>query len=254
MDDKISRALGLALSIGVLVMLHGFDESGLTVLTAGQAQEGETVTLRVEPTSRASYRVREQLAGISFPNDAVGFTDAVQGSLVIRPDGSIDAANSRLVVDLRNLQTDQARRDNYVRRNVLQTDDFPEAVFVPRRAVGLAWPLPIPQPRPAPGASGAAPAPAPQGRPASPPAAGSRPGSPVGFQLVGEMTIHGVTKEMTWDVVASVSVDGGLHGKAMTSFPFAMFDMTVPRVATVLSVEDDIRLEIDFHLARSTGE
>jgi hypothetical protein len=67
------------------------------------------------------------------------------------------------------------------------------------------------------------------------------------------MTIHGVTKELTWNMVTSVTPDGGLHGKAMTNFPFATFGMTRPSVATVLSVEDDIRLEIDFHFARTTS-
>jgi hypothetical protein len=67
------------------------------------------------------------------------------------------------------------------------------------------------------------------------------------------MTIHGVTREVTWDVIASVTPDGALHGKALTKFPFATFGLTRPSVAVVLSVEDEIRLEIDFHLTRAAG-
>jgi hypothetical protein len=37
-------------------------------------------------------------------------------------------------------------------------------------------------------------------------------------------------------------------GSAVTSFTFADFGMTVPRVSVVLSVEETIKLELDFHL------
>jgi len=39
--------------------------------------------------TQASYRVREQLAQLSFPSDAVGTTSAVTGTLVVNPDGTI---------------------------------------------------------------------------------------------------------------------------------------------------------------------
>ena len=67
----------------------------------------------------------------------------------------------------------------------------------------------------------------------------------VKFQLVGEMTIHGVTSALTWDVAATI-VGDIMNGRATTSFPFSQFGMSVPRVILVLSVEDNIRLEIDF--------
>jgi hypothetical protein len=38
----------------------------------------------------ASYRVREQLAGINFPSDAVGQSNAVTGMVVFNKDGSIE--------------------------------------------------------------------------------------------------------------------------------------------------------------------
>jgi hypothetical protein len=44
-----------------------------------------------------------------------------------------------------------------------------------------------------------------------------------------------------------------LVGAATTSFTFADFGMTVPHVFTVLSVEDHIQLELDFHLVQASG-
>ena len=65
------------------------------------------------------------------------------------------------------------------------------------------------------------------------------------FQLSGPMTVHGVQKEVTWDVTAAR--DGAnLTGTATTAFKFGDFGMQPPQVAVVLSVEDDIRLEVNL--------
>jgi polyisoprenoid-binding protein YceI len=85
----------------------------------------------------ARYKVREQLAGISFPSDAVGTTQAVTGTIVVNPDGTIDAAKSKITVDLTTIQSDQQMRDGYVRNNTLETQKYPTLEFVPKRAVGL---------------------------------------------------------------------------------------------------------------------
>ncbi|MCH1928023.1 YceI family protein, partial [Shewanella sp. C31] len=46
------------------------------------------------------------------------------------------------VVDLRELRSDQARRDNYLRQNTLETGRFPTATFRPKEVRGLPNPLP----------------------------------------------------------------------------------------------------------------
>jgi polyisoprenoid-binding protein YceI len=168
----------------------------------------------------ARYKVREQLAGISFPSDAVGTTTAVTGGLVLNPDGSVDAKQSRIVVDLKGLTSDQAMRDGYVQRNTLQTEKFPTLEFVPTRTVGLSMPLP------------------------------SAPPAQAGFQLVGDMTLHGVTREVTWNVVATFGNDA-IAGRATTTLTFEMFKIAKPSLARLLSVDDEIVLEIEFRGRRT---
>ena len=90
----------------------------------------------------ARYRVREQLARLDFPNDAVGETSSISGALVLDEDGSVVAAESRFEVDLRTLKSDSDRRDNYIRRRTLQTEQYPMAVFVPTAIRGAPSPLP----------------------------------------------------------------------------------------------------------------
>jgi len=92
--------------------------------------------------SEARYRVREQLAGFDFPNDAVGVTRELTGSLALGPQGAISSSDSEFRVQLGSLTTDNERRDRFVRRRTLEVDRYPEAVLVPRRFIDLPSPLP----------------------------------------------------------------------------------------------------------------
>lgn len=167
--------------------------------------------------SEVRYRVREQLAGLSFPNDAVGATKAIEGAVVFDAQGRFLPGDSRVTVDLRTLRSDEARRDNYIRRNTLETDRFPTVTFAPTEALRLPVPLP-------------------------------RSGS-VSFELLGDLTVKEVTRRLGWE--ATATFDGPkVTVRARTAFRFADFGLRVPRVSVVLSVEDDIKLEADLVLRR----
>jgi polyisoprenoid-binding protein YceI len=179
----------------------------------------------IAPGTRVLYRVREQLVGVSFLNDAVGVSQGVKGGLSVRADGSVDPNASRLVLDLTTFTSDQDRRDNFIRRRVFEVEKFPEAVFVARRTEGS--PLPNPSAK--------------------------TPFPIVGFKLIGDMTMHGVTKEVSFDVIATYNPEGALvEGKAVTAFPFSAFNLTKPALPFLLSVEDEIKLEVDFKAKTSS--
>ena len=72
----------------------------------------------------------------------------------------------------------------------------------------------------------------------------------VGFQLVTDVTLHGVTKEVIWNVVAVLGPQQ-VGGRATTTFDFAMFNMTKPSLARLMSVDDKIGLEIEFRCTRA---
>ncbi|MGD0964175.1 MAG: YceI family protein [Candidatus Acidiferrales bacterium] len=189
---------------------------------AAQAPPSNPIALDAVSGTSATYRVREQLAGLNFPDDAVGSTDLVTGGLVILPDGSVDSARSKLTIDLRNLKSDQDMRDGYVKNRTLETDKFPTAEFVAKRLQGVPSPLPAPD----------------------------RPTGQTGFQLVGDLTVHGITKEVTLSGYATYSKDL-VAGRAMTDFTFSTFGLTKPSLARLLSVDDKIQLEINFRLKRT---
>ena len=184
--------------------------------------EGPPTAIRLDVTegSKAGYRVREQLAGINFPNDAVGSTTDIKGALVLNADGTIDSAQSKLTVDLRTLKSDQDMRDGYLRGDRgLNTAKFPTAEFVPKRAGGMPWPLPAGQQAQA------------------------------GFQLVGDMTVYGTTSETTWNVVATFNAKQ-VAARATTEFPFTKFKIPKPQLARIVSVDDTIHLELELRFTR----
>ncbi len=166
----------------------------------------------------ASYQVTEQLVGINFPNQAIGTSTAVTGTLVIAPDGSI-APGSKLTVDLRDLKSDQEMRDGFIQGRTLQTGQYPMAVFVPTKMEGM--PLMIPW----------------QGQ--------------TGFELTGDLTVHGVTKPVTFQGIATFGRDGTIAGRAATSFDFATFGLTKPSIARLMSVGDKIDLNLVFKFKRN---
>ncbi len=170
--------------------------------------------------SEARYRVKEQLAGRNFPNDAVGVTQDVIGSIAFDEEGGLIADQSKISVDVSTIESDDNRRDRYVRNNSLESNRFPIALFEARATKGLSWPLPT---------SGEA-----------------------AFQLLGEMTVHGVAKPLTWEVTAQFG-EGGVTVQAVTSFTFGYFNMTIPRAFIVVSVEDNVQLELDINATVETG-
>ncbi len=162
-------------------------------------------------SGEARYRVREELLGVGI-TDAVGTTKGVTGRVVLR--GA--EAQGEFVVDLRELRSDQARRDNYLRQNTLQTDRFPTATFRPKRVEGLPNPLPR------------------QGR------------YPV--RVVGDLTVRDLTQEVVWEGEAVFGEEVRVSLK--TEFPFERFRLVQPRVPVVLGVENRIRLEVELILRR----
>ncbi len=167
--------------------------------------------------SKARYRVRERLLGRELDNDAVGETSAITGSIALDKSGAVVRGVSGFDVNMTGLTSDETRRDNYVRTRLLVTDSFPTTKLAVTGVRGLPSPLPA------------------NGR--------------VQFQLLGDLTVKGVTRPTTWNVTATVAGDQ-LTGTAATAFTFERFQLTQPKVRIVLSVNDTIRLEYAFTMKR----
>ena len=143
-------------------------------------------TFTVDSSSKTTVRVREVLAQIRAPGDAVLTATGMKGSFTLNTDGSF-ASGSKITADLTTLRSDQSQRDSFIKDNTLETRRFPTAEFVPEKAAGVTLPLPI----------------------------------------SGELKL-----------TATATAD--------PAWKFGDFGMSVPRVVSVLSIEDDIRVEISL--------
>jgi polyisoprenoid-binding protein YceI len=178
---------------------------------ATTAPQANAITWTVDASSKATIRVREQLVRLPAPNDAIITIAGAQGSFTLNPDGSF-ASTSKISVDMTTITTDDRQRTDSIRRDPLEVTRFRTSELVPTKATGLTLPL-------------------------------TRSGD-FTFQLTGDLTLHGVTKSVTFDVKATRS-DGRLTATATAnpSWKFGDFGMRPPSSFSVLSIIDEIRME-----------
>jgi polyisoprenoid-binding protein YceI len=170
-------------------------------------------TFRFVPDQQSSLftvRVREQLAGFAAMSDAVLTTSAISGSIGLTRDGRLTSDTS-VKIDLSTLQSDEARRDNFIKQDTLQTQRYPTAELTVLGTIGLPQPLP---------ASGE-----------------------WKFTLLTSATVHGTTHDVSWEVTGQ-RVGRELRATARATVHFGDFELKRPSVAAVLSVQDEIHLEV----------
>ena len=180
---------------------------------APAASTGGAVVFTLGEGTIARYKVEEVLARTGSWT-ATGETAEVAGQLAFDADGALIPAESGVIVQAATLVTDSDRRDRYVRERTLNASQYPEIVFRPTAIDGLPMPLTEAQ------------------------------GS-IDFAISGDLTIRDQTRPTTWSASADFAA-AAISGVASVEFTFADFGMDKPSVPIVLSVEDTIRLEIDF--------
>jgi polyisoprenoid-binding protein YceI len=191
-------------------------ESAPADTPADATPEGRWV-VRTGDDSFVGYRVRETFAGLSVASDAVGRTHDVQGSLTVDGDTSLSAADVR--AGLQALESDEDRRDNAIRNRGLETNRFPEATFT------LTEPLPLPSP--------------------------ATPGEDVSVTAMGDLTLHGVTRQVEVPVQARWDGSSTIHVVGTVDIAFADYDIDPPNVGGFVSVEDEGELELQLTFVRA---
>src|SRR2546429_181427 len=106
----------------------------LTLSTDTRSTVGATGALagtwQVASGSTAGYRVRERLAVLNAPSDAVGRTSAITGGFQLADGGdTLTVSNASFTVDVTQLSSDRGQRDNAIRHRGLETSTYPTATF-----------------------------------------------------------------------------------------------------------------------------
>jgi polyisoprenoid-binding protein YceI len=181
---------------------------------AGQSTGDDPIagSYSVTSGSQAGYRVKEVLFGQD--TEAVGRTSAVSGQITV--DGTRVTAGD-FSVDLTTVQSDQSRRDNQFHTRIMDTATYPTATFK------LAQPIEL----------------------ASLPADGAT----ITAKALGQLTLHGTTRQVTVDVSAQRSASSiRLSGQIPVSFA----DWNIPNPSFgPASTEDHGLIEFLLVLARA---
>ena len=172
----------------------------------------DVILLKLVEPSTARYIIREQLARLDLPNDAIGQTSDVSGMIRFDASGEI-LQDSVFTVNVSSLTSDEARRDRYLKSRALESDQYPTVKFAINEVKGLPWPLPT---------SGAH-----------------------TLDLIGDLTIKEVTKPVIWRTVVEFASDK-IVGNASVTITFEEFDMRKPRFAFIISVAEEFKLELNF--------
>jgi polyisoprenoid-binding protein YceI len=218
-----------AAAVGILyfVVFAGSSPQKLALSSPTPSASGSTTsptstpgagTWTVTSGSVAGYRVREQLASLAAPSDAVGRTSAISGTFSLTQSASGDAVTAAsFSVDVTKLTSDQSRRDQRIHSQGLESDRYPTATFK------LTSPIALP--------------------------AGTVSGQTIHVSATGDLTIHGVTKSVT------IPIDARLTGSTIelvgsTTFPFSQFGMTPPSIGGFVTVQNNATMEFQLMLTR----
>ena len=213
---RLVAAVAFTITAAVPGTARVADPAPIRVRHRVAAQSDSLRFVTADTGNHARYRVREQLVGFDLPNDAIGTTDAVTGTVAMGANGKV-SPQSGFTIDVTSLKSDQRRRDGYVQGRILETAKFPTVTFTVTDIDNLRLPLPT---------------------------TGSRI-----FSLKGDLTVHGVTRPATWRVTADIA-GSAMSGTAETRFTFEDFGLLRPKVPVLLSVEDTIALEYAFRMIR----
>lgn len=173
------------------------------------------LTLRfVTGGTEARFLIDEVLMGQD--KTVVGVTSLVEGELTVDPSDAASVQVGEIRIDARDLTTDDDRRTNRLRNDILKSsqDAYRYITFRPTNIDGLP--------------------------------AAAAPGDAFAFQVTGDLTIIDTTLPVTFDMTVT-AVDGStVQGAGSAVIRYADFGINIPRVPMVASVEDDVTLEIDF--------
>jgi polyisoprenoid-binding protein YceI len=159
------------------------------------------------------YRVQEELAGIGAQT-AVGRTPDVTGTMTIAGT-AVTAAT--IEADLTTLRSDDNNRDGQLRRQGIETGQFPTATFTITEPIDLG------------------------GVPAD--------GEEIQVTATGQLTLHGQTKDVEVPMTARLSGDVVTVAGSIPIL-FADYGIQKPESFKVLSVDDNGTMEFQVHFSR----
>ncbi len=168
-------------------------------------------------TTQAIYSVREELLNQDVTSrTTMGNTFQVEGEMALQIDpdnGGVAVGENQITVNIESLSSNEARRDNRIRREWLESSTYPVATFVAREIRGFP--------------------------------AGIQEGEEATFQLAGDLTIRNITQSTTFTTTAVLNGDT-ISGTATALIFMREFGFEPPNVLGILAVTDGVTVTMRF--------
>lgn len=175
------------------------------------------------------YSISSELSMVEFgidevlndkQNHVVGTTNQIAGNLAIN---STEIIFGPIKINAKTFVTDNERRDGAIARFILKSEDPANEfiVFTPTKINGIPETI--------------------------------KPDSIISLSVLGDMTISGVTKPVTFEVKGKIENDK-LKGTATANLKRSDFNLSVPQVPAVASVEDNFTVKATIVASLIKGE
>ena len=225
----INLGTGLLRTALIIIALLGALGAGLVAFiwfSGGSGQPSAALTapgLSLSPTgklfhltqdSRVRFIIDEMLMG--QPNKVVGSTNQIAGEIMVDFTHPENIQLGTVRINVKTLTTDNEFRNRALRGQILHstTPEFEFATFVPGKITGFPSSITL--------------------------------GQAITFRLVGNLTVNGVTREVTFDTVVTPISQDRLEGKATATVNYKDFGISIPDVPGVANVGEGVLLELDF--------
>ena len=188
--------------------------SGTVTVPTLVPTDGATLFTIDGSASKATFTIDEVLFG--NPNTVVGETNKVAGQILVNAQDPSKSQLGEIKINVSTLVTDNDLRNRTLQGRILETDTPANqyATFVAKSITGLPESITV--------------------------------GQQVSFKLTGDLTIHQVTKTVTFDAKVTVVSEKQITGTASTTVKYSDFGISIPDVPSVTSVGDTVKLALEF--------
>ncbi len=174
---------------------------------------GSAVLYRIDASqSEVRYEVGETFFQGNRFNLAIGRTQGIAGDVLVDFAQPSNSQIGEIVIDVSQFTSDENRRDNFIRRDGLQSSIYPTARFVPTSIDGLPSEVAV--------------------------------GDQVSFTITGDLTVKETTLPVVWNVTLTLE-DGRLVGSASTEILMSDYGVGPIQIVSLVT-EDKVALFFDF--------
>lgn len=206
----------VAIAVGAFYLLGSAGGTSARSVTAPTLSPSKNGTVfAIDPSSsQVSFTMQEVLFG--QPNTVVGKTNQVTGQMLVNEQVPSQSRIGQIRVDLSTLLTDNDFRNRALQGRILETGDPSNryATFTETSITGLPNTF--------------------------------APGQTVAFQITGNLTIHGVTRSVTFDAQATMETASRVTAQARTTIQYQNYNLAIPNVPSVTSVSNDVQLALSL--------